>query len=73
MIEVKQNEKKEYSHRRLILTSIFLLINLLILLFLFALYFEYGATPLIIFLILLFAFLTFFSPFLRKKKKISLF
>jgi len=69
MTELKQNDKKEFSHRRLILTSILLLINLLILLFLFALYFEYGATPIIIILILLFAFLTFFSPFLRGKKK----
>ena len=66
-IEVK--EEKKISSRRLILTSILLIFNILILLFLFFLYFEYGATPLIIFLIFLFAFLIFVGPFLRRKRK----
>ena len=69
MTTIEENNRKELTYKKLILTSIFLFINILILLFLFALYFEFGATPIIIFLIFLFAFLMFFSPFLRRKRK----
>jgi len=69
MTTIEENNNKELSYKKLILTSIFLFVNLLILLFLFSLYFKFGATPIIIFLIFLFAFLMFFTPFLRRKRK----
>ena len=69
MTTIKENNNKELTYKKLILTSIFLFVNILILLFLFSLYFKFGATPIIIFLIFLFAFLIFFPPFLRRKRK----
>ena len=58
MAAKEEKKEKQFTSKRLILTSILLFINILILLFLFTLYFEYGALPIIIFLIFLFAFLT---------------
>ena len=69
MTAIEENNKNESSPKRLILTSIFLFVNILILLFLFFLFIEYGATLIIIILIMIVAFLTFFAPFLRGKKK----
>ena len=70
MTAIEENNKNESSPKRLILTSIFLFVNILILLFLFSLYFEFGATPIIIFLIFLFGFLTFFPLFFKKEKSL---
>ncbi|TFF88004.1 MAG: hypothetical protein EU548_09460 [Promethearchaeota archaeon] len=69
MTTIEENNNKELTYKKLILTSIFLFVNILILLFLFSLYFKFGATPIIIFLIFLFAFLMFFTPILRRKRK----
>ncbi|TFG21771.1 MAG: hypothetical protein EU529_12610 [Promethearchaeota archaeon] len=69
MTIIEENNNKELTYKKLILTSIFLFVNILILLFLFSLYFKFGATPIIIFLIFLFAFLMLFTPFLRRKRK----
>ena len=69
MTTIEENNNKELTYKKLILTSIFLFVNILILLFLFSLYFKFVATPIIIFLIFLFAFLMLFTPFLRRKRK----
>lgn len=62
-------EKDDKLKNKVVLKSVFLLGNVIIILFLLYLFYQFGPSILIIVLILLFALLTIIGPFLRKKKK----
>ncbi|TFG15789.1 MAG: hypothetical protein EU535_00915 [Promethearchaeota archaeon] len=67
------NEQNKFdegnSKRSLILKLIFLIVNIVILIYLYYLLSTFGANPLLISLILLFVFLTILGPFLKSKRK----
>ena len=69
---MKRKEKtsiKEKYKTKDILRLMLLIVSIPVLLFLFSLYYEFGAQPLIIALILVFASLVIIGPFFRRKKK----
>ena len=74
METVEKKNLKKGSQKKIISKTFLLIFSIIILIFLFGLLNEFGATPLIIILIFLFAFLVFSGPFFfrRKQGKIKL-
>ncbi|MFX0186975.1 MAG: hypothetical protein ACFE8A_04470 [Candidatus Hodarchaeota archaeon] len=69
METIKRKNSRKWFQKKIILKTIFLFISVIIILFLFVLLNELGATSLIIVLIFLFVFVVFLGPFFIKKNK----
>lgn len=64
-----QTNGKKKSRRQLIFQFFLLILNIIIIIFLSVLLTEFGANPLIIILILVFVFLIFLGPLLKRRQK----
>ena len=61
--------KKEINRKKLIVRLIMLVIYLIILLYFYYLFYNFGANPFVIILLIVFIFLATIGPFLRKNKR----